>query len=492
MKTSRSQLFATLVLTSGALVFGMILAGGGQLTPAGFSAPGPQRVVVSDAAVAGLPSFADLADAVLPAVVTVRAVTISTTRQGGNPFEFFFGQRGPQRGEPQEYRGEGAGSGFVLTSDGWIVTNNHVVDGATRVEVLLEDRVVPAEVKGRDLATDLALLKIEAGEDLHYLALGDSSKLRVGDWVMAVGSPLFLQQSVTVGIVSALGRSGLNITDSSFENFIQTDAAINRGNSGGPLVNMQGEVVGINTAMNYGAENIGFSVPVNTLAAILDQLKTTGRVRRGYLGVTIANLDRDVAEAFGVASTDGALVQEVQAASPAQDAGLRNGDIIVTVDGRPVTDTRQLIDYVAAKPPGTKVELEFLRNGKAMDSTVTLEERPEGGELVIETPPGEESEVEWLGLQYQDLTPGLREMHGIPEGVTGVWITEVAATSPLIDEQVEPGNVIAEVNGEPVRNVAEFEERIAEVPSGQFVRLYVRRSTGGDSMQGFFAVVRVP
>jgi serine protease Do len=491
MKTKRSQLFATFVLTGGALVFGMILAGGGQLTPAGFSAPGPQRVVGSGVAASGLPGFADLAEAVLPAVVTVRSVTIGNRPTGANPFEFFFGQRGPQQ-EPQEYRGEGAGSGFVVAADGWIVTNYHVIEGATKVEVLFADRSVPAEVKGLDPATDLALLKIETSADLPYLALGDSDRLRVGDWVMAVGSPMLLQQSVTVGVVSALGRNGLNITDTSFENFIQTDAAINRGNSGGPLVNLDAEVVGINTAMNFGAENIGFSVPVNTLAAIVDQLKATGRVRRGYLGVNITNLDRDTAEAFGVASTDGALVQEVQPRSPAQEAGLRNGDVIVTIDGKPVTDTRHLIDYVSAKPPGTKIEIEFLRNGKSMESTVTLHERPEGAQAAVEPTGGEEGETEWLGVQYQDLTPALREMHGIPDEVAGVWVTDVAASSPMVDQGVQPGDVIAEVNGEPVTSIPEFERAIAKVPSGKFARLYVQRILEGEDAQGFFAVVRVP
>ncbi len=367
----------------------------------------------------------------------------------------------------------------MVAADGWIVTNQHVIDGATKVEVTFDDKsTLTAEVKGQDPSTDLALLKVAVERDLPYLALGDSDALRVGDWVMAVGNPLLLEQSVTVGIVSGLGRSALDITDLSFENFIQTDAAINRGNSGGPLVNLKGEVVGINTAMNYGAENIGFSVPVNTLAAIVDQLKSTGKVRRGYLGVSITNLDRDMAEAFGVDSTAGALVQQVQPRSPAQNAGLRNGDVIVSVDARAVSDTRHLIDYVAAKPPGAKVELTYLRNGKTMNTTVTLEERPDGTRIAAEPTEGTEGQTEWLGLQYQDLTPGLREMHGVPGTLTGVWVTDVAASSPLIDEGVEPGDVIIEVNGEAVADVSEFERAIAKVESGRFARLYVMRANG--------------
>ena len=495
MKTTRSQLLATLLLMAGALVVGMILAGGGKLTPAGFSAAGPQRLQSSKALAASLPSFADLADTVLPAVVTVRSVTIGNQPTRANPFEFFFGPRDQPGapGTPHEFRGEGAGSGFVVSADGWIVTNHHVIDGATKVEVTFDDkRTLVAEVKGKDPSTDLAVLKVTADDELPYLAIGDSDKLRVGDWVMAVGNPLLLEQSVTVGIVSGLGRSALDITDLSFENFIQTDAAINRGNSGGPLVNLEGEVVGINTAMNYGAENIGFSVPSNTLASIVDQLKTNGRVRRGYLGVSITNLDRDMAEAFGVESTDGALVQEVQPRSPAQNAGLRNGDVIVAVDGKPIADTRHLIDYVSAKPPGANVELTFLRNGKSIDTTVSLQERPEVGQVASVPAEGEEGETEWLGMQYQDLTPGMREMHGLPESLEGVWITDLAASSPLVDEGMQPGDVIVEVNGEPVKDVDEFEAAIAEIEPGKFARLYVMRAGPDGVGQPFFAVVRVP
>ena len=495
MKTRPSHLFVTLLLTFAALVFGMVLAGGTELTTPGFSAEGPQRVAPSVGA-GGLPSFADLAEAVLPAVVTVRATTIETGQRPRSPFEFFFGPRDQDGdpGEPREFRSDGAGSGFVVSSDGWIVTNNHVIDGASSVEIILDEESYPAEIRGVDPATDLALLKVDLDRDLAYLALGDSDALRVGDWVMAVGSPLFLTQSVTVGVVSAKGRSGLNISDRSFENFIQTDAAINRGNSGGPLVNLAGEVVGINTAMNFGAENIGFAVPVSTLDSVIDQLRETGRVRRGYLGVEITNLDQDAAEAFGVDSTDGALIQEVRRGSPAQDAGLRNGDIIVEVDGRAVRNNRELIDYVASKPPGTEVRVGVLRNGRPKEVDVRLGERdPVDAEIVDEA--SEEGELEWLGLQYQGLTPGLREMHQLPADAQGVWVTDVRASSPLVDEGVGPGSLIAEVNGEPVEDAASFEELVEAVPSGQFLRLYVKRFAGrGDEVeeQGFFAIVRVP
>ncbi len=492
MKTNRGHFFLTLLLAFAAVIFGMVLAGGSRLTPSGFSAPGPQRVSAPAAANVPLPSFADLAEAVLPAVVTVQVKSIQTGAQRRTPFEFFFGPQGQGGEEPErEFRSEGTGSGFVISSDGWIVTNNHVVEDATTVEVVLDDREYAAEVKGRDPATDLALLKVDIDRDLPYLGLAQTDELRVGDWVMAVGSPLLLSQSVTVGVVSAKGRSNLNITDSSFENFIQTDAAINRGNSGGPLVNLRGEVVGINTAMNFGAENVGFAVPVSTLNGVLDQLQSTGHVRRGYLGVNITNLDHDSAEAFGVDSTDGALVQEVVANSPAQEAGLRNGDIITRVDGQSIRNTRQLIDYIAAKPPDSKVQVDVLRGGRSQERTITLGER-EGATVAEADSEPEESEMEWLGLQYQDLTSDLRRQTGIPRSISGVFISDVAASSPLIDEAVRPGNVIVEVNGEDVGNLDEFEELVETVEPGGFLRLYVRRFRGGGSEQGFFAIVRVP
>ncbi len=494
MRATRSQLVLTAILVCAAVVFGMIVAGGSEFTTPGFSATGPQRLANSASSLA-LPNFADLAEAVLPAVASVRVVTIERAdarRRSPNPFDFFREPRGegPQGREPREYRSEGAGSGFVISSDGWLVTNNHVIDGATRVEVTLEGKEYIAEIRGRDESTDLALLKVDSDIEFKYLALGDSESLRVGDWVMAIGNPHALPQSVTVGVVSAKGRTLRLRRDTSFENYIQTDAAINRGNSGGPLVNLAGEVVGISTAMNFGAENIGFAVPVNTLAAVVDQLRTSGRVRRGYLGVSVTNLNDDAAEAFGVDSTAGALVSLVVAEGPAEEAGLRNGDIIVRVDEHDVADTRSLIDYVAAKTPGATVDVRIIRNRRVIDKRITLGERD--AERVTEPPEEDESKaLEWLGLQYQDLTPGIRQMQGLDPDFEGVWVTDVSASSPFVDEGLRPRDIITEINGEPVRRSEQFAETISEMESGNFLRLYVQRfsETG---MQGFFAFVRVP
>jgi serine protease Do len=472
----------------------------------------------------GLPSFADLAEAVDPAIVSIQAATIEKAprmkgRRGGggggggggvDPFEFFFGPRGrgdrgqggqggdddgagPGNGQPEDYRSEAGGSGFVISRDGLIVTNNHVIEGASDVKVHLGDRDYTAKVKGADAATDIALLKIDAGSNLKYLELGDSDRARVGDWVMVIGNPLNLNKTVTTGVISAKGRS-LGINDVSFENFLQTDAAINFGNSGGPLVNLQGQVVGIASAINYGAENIGFAVPVNTLKEILPQLRDKGRVSRGYLGINIQNLDWPHAQAFGLTSTDGALVGEVVAGTPAADAGVQHGDIITAVDGRHIKTTRDLIDYVSAKGPSATVVLSLLRNGKPQDVSVKLRERP----LLDQQASNNErqeggSGINWLGLQYQDLTGSVRSNFNLPSGVNGVLVTNVSATSPLYDQAVRPGMVISEVNGQAVSSVSDFERVVGGSKSKSYLRLYTLRfGRRGEALPPFFAVVQVP
>jgi serine protease Do len=488
-------------LVFGAMVFGMILAGGLDLTPTSNAqtAAAMDGGAVNVPPMTGLPSFADLVEVVSPAVVSIRVTTIEegSSRRGGDPFEFFFGpRRRPQQPqqEPQERRRDSSGSGFVISADGYVVTNHHVIENATGLMVVLGDRQYSAEVKGDDPATDLALLKIEADEPLDYLQLADSDEVRVGDWVVVIGSPLQLANSVSVGVISAKGRS-INITsDRSLENFIQTDAAINFGNSGGPLVGLDGSVIGIATAINFGAENIGFAVPSNTLRTILPQLRESGSVRRGYLGVNISDIDHEAAEAFGLDSPRGALVTEVVAGSPSEQAGLRYGDVIVEVDGSQIVDNRALIDYISSLPPGRKVKVDVIRNGKQVEVQVELGERP-GSETAAVTPEGDEEEggIEWLGIRYQDLTPSNREIHGIPEDVDGVWITEVAPSSPLWDDNVRPNDFVVDVNGTPVGNVEEFEAAVDQAASGSLLRLYVTRvdPRSGQSVS-FFAITRVP
>jgi len=521
MSTTQRRQLTTFLLVLGAVVFGMVLAGGLNLTVPGRAADAESSLSATQIAgnhspITSLPSFADLAQAVDPAVVSIQAATIENRPhgrgQGGgmDPFEFFFGPRnrqeqeqeedqpGPRgpggQGQDDQFRSDAGGSGFVISRDGLVVTNNHVIEGATEVKVHLGDRDYPAEVKGTDRATDLALLKINAGENLRFLELGDSEVVRVGDWVMVVGNPLNLDKTVTTGVVSAKGRS-LGISDASFENFIQTDAAINFGNSGGPLINLQGEVVGIATAINWGAENIGFAVPVNTLKEVLPQLREKGKVSRGYLGIQINNLTWNQARAFGLESTDGALVASVEADTPAGEAGVHHGDIITAVDGRKIKTTRDLINYVANKGPGSSVNLDVLRNGKPVELKVKLGERPERtAQAEDEGEPEEdtESSIDWLGIQYQDLSQSLRQMHEIPNNVDGVVVTQVSPTSPLYEQFVRPGTIITEVNGQEVDGVESFERVVKGSKTGSYLRLYVMPFARGQRGQPFFAVVQVP
>ncbi|HEY0513904.1 MAG TPA: trypsin-like peptidase domain-containing protein [Thermoanaerobaculia bacterium] len=524
---------ATFLLVLGAVVFGMVLAGGLQMTVPSQAAD-QASVNLSATRLAAqhgtttLPSFADLAEAVEPAVVSIQAATIEKAPAGGrrgggtDPFEFFFGPRNRQRqpqqqqpddedgpggvqgpggqggpggpgGQPEEFRSDAGGSGFVISPDGLIITNNHVIEGATSVKVHLDDRDYTAQVKGFDKATDIALLKIDAGHPLRYLELGDSDTTRVGDWVMVIGNPLNLDRTVTTGVVSAKGRS-IGISDASFENFIQTDAAINFGNSGGPLINMQGQVVAIATAINWGAENIGFAVPVNTLKEILPQLRERGRVSRGYLGLGVRNLDYTQAQAWGLSSPDGALVQSVEPNAPARDAGIQHGDVILSVDGRKVKQTRDLINYVSARGPNASVTLGVWRDGKTIQKQVKLRERPLGTDEQGPTnrKPEGNGGIEWLGIQYQDLAGSFRSSHGIPGDVEGVVVTNVTPTSPLYEQFVRPGSVITEVNGQPVKGVGDFERAIKSAKPGSYVRLYALQFNQRGDRTPFFAVVQVP
>lgn len=531
MTEKRSRRWGIVLLVVGSVAFGVFLAGGLDLIPAGWGAPGsdPQAVIVHGSG--GLPGFADLAEAVAPAVVTIRAVSFQEAPEGhGHPadddaggagtdsgsgsadgaqsgqndpfFDFFFGphrrdqpnpERGPQR--PREFRSEAGGSGFVISGDGLIATNYHVIEGASELMVTVGDdpRELPAKVRGIDPATDLALIQVTPDRKLRHLRLGDSGKVRVGDWIMVIGNPLRLGRTVTVGVVSAVGRSGLGITDVSFENFLQTDAAINFGNSGGPMVNLDGQVVGIATAINWGAENVGFAVPASTLARVMPQLEKQGKVRRGYLGVNIENLDFRAQQAFGLPSGQGALVIQVNAGTPGADAGLEHGDVILAVDGHPVGTTRDLIDYVSDRAPGSPVKLDVLRAGNRIERTVTLGERPT--DEAAPEPPEEHAPpgIEWLGLRYGDLTPAIRSSHRIPDGVQGAWVRAISPRSPLVDENVEPGDVITEVGGRPVRNVVDLESVVKAARPGAYLRFYVQRfdPRSGESGQ-FFAFARVP
>jgi len=483
MKTDTHKVFSLAAVVVAAILFGMVLSGGFDITQR-VDADRPDPVPAAAAGGMVLPDFAALADHVVPSVVSVYSADVqdpSERRQQmpNDPFHFFFGPRddGSERQQPRVQRS--SGSGFFITASGEILTNNHVIEDADQIRVRLADEETEyrVEVVGTDPATDIALLRvIKPDHDLPHLNLGDSAAVRVGEWVMAAGNPLNMEHSVTVGVVSAKGRSlGLSADSSSFENFIQTDAAINFGNSGGPLVDLHGNVIGINTAINAAGQNIGFAIPIDVARRILPQLRESGRVVRGYLGVSINNLSRTEAEAFGLSNTDGALVEQVVPGHAAETAGMLHGDVIISVDGQRISDTRELIDTISAMPPGTKVELGVIRNRTSRDITVTLEER----ELQETTAdPSQDSSdegdvFERVGVTVTELGPGARQNFRIGSEIEGVVVTRVRPLSPASEEGVQPGFVITEANGASVTSPSELRAATEKVEVDGYLRLYV-------------------
>jgi serine protease Do len=502
--TKRALSFSALI--AAAVAFGMVVAGSVNLTPRSEaqreSSPAPSR-----ATSVALPSFADIADEAMGSVVSITSTDIvkgGSNRYrvspyqgdgGDDPFQFFFGQpfgrRGQGRGDEEDHKELQGGTGFVISDDGEIVTNNHVIDGADKIEVRIGRDRYTAKVIGRDTATDLALLKIDAKKKLTVLPLGDSDRLRVGEWVMAIGDPLNFDKTVTVGVVSAKDRSGLtaDTTTRSFESFIQTDAAINFGNSGGPLLNTRGEVIGINTAMYRPAQNIGFAVPVNTLKGVLPQLREHGKVVRGYLGINIQNVDGDKAAAFKLKSQDGAFVQSVMPGEPADKAGIKPGDTIVRVDNTPVKEIRDLIGYVSARPPGAKVKIDLVRDGKDVSVNATLAER--GAEGSGDDEKGKASSEDSrgkIGVTVQDLTSQVRQMAGIEPSMQGLFVVHVKEVSAAADAGLADGDIITQVNGQAVTSTDEFGRLVKAAKSGDYLRLYVYRPQGKIS---FFALVKI-
>jgi serine protease Do len=430
------------------------------------SAPAAEGPVV----IPGAPDFADLAERGSPGVVNIQ--TSKTVSQGPMrfPFEEFFGRNPlfefPQ--EEREFKVPSLGSGFLISPDGYIVTNNHVVEDVDEIKVaFLDGTELPAEVVGRDPKTDIALIKVKADHELPALPLGDSDGLRPGEWVVAIGNPFGLSHTVTAGIVSAVGR---NIGQGPYDDFIQTDAAINPGNSGGPLLNLRGEVIGINTAINPRANTVGFSVPINMAKGILPQLKASGRVTRGWLGVYIQEITPDLAEALELEGTpEGALVSKVDPEGPAKEAGLERGDVIVEFDGRPIHTMEELPRVVAATPVGRKVEVTVLRQGKRKRFKVAIGELKEP-ELVAQAEVREGPTA--FGMRVQDITPELAEQLGL-EKPEGVVVTSVKPGSPADEAGLRPRDVILEVGREPVENIEDLKSKLSATEKG--VLLFVRR-----------------
>ncbi|MFL6247538.1 MAG: Do family serine endopeptidase [Thermoanaerobaculia bacterium] len=516
MNASTKRILSTIAIVIASVAFGILISadlGLMQTSKAQTSTiQSPQGPVTA----VTIPSFADVAARVMPTVVSVRSteiVKMSEQRRRGfggvDPFEFFFpdpsdprrrgGQQQPQ--DDDERRQESGGSGFIISPDGFILTNNHVIEGATKVEVHYGadengngGRTVPATIVGRDPATDIALLKIETNQELPYIRLGDSERIRKGDWAIAIGNPFAFENTLTVGVVSAKGRSlGLSLETSSFENFIQTDAAINFGNSGGPLLNIAGEVVGINTAIRGGgAQGIGFATPINTAKTLLPQLKK-GKVTRGYLGMNINDVTEEVREAFGLPEARGALVQAVTPGKPAAKAGIRNGDVVIEVNGKPIRNNRELIDTISYLPVGSEVQLTIIRNGKRQVVTAKTEERPPDGDTEEEetTSPAEPVRDK-LGLSVQELSSELRRQYGIAEDVRGVVVTYVKNVSPAGEANLSEGDVISEVQGQPINSVADFRKAVENIKPGQRVRFYVTTSARGGQAISTYRIITAP
>jgi len=440
-------------------------------------------VLAGPAHARGPDNISDVAEAVIDAVVNIstkQSVDLSSSTMPqlppGSPFEEFFedffknrrGQGGQQgqntpNGHPQiPRRVSSLGSGFIIDAAGLVVTNNHVISDADEVNVILNDgTTLKAEVVGRDQKTDLALLRVKPENPLKAVKFGDSDKLRLGEWVIAIGNPFSLGGTVTAGIVSARNR---DINSGPYDNYIQTDAAINRGNSGGPLFNLNGEVIGVNTAIispSGGSIGIGFAVPSKTVVAVIDQLREFKEVRRGWLGVRIQQVDDQIAESLNIKPARGALIAGVDEKGPAKPAGIESGDVIVKFDGKDIKEMRDLPKIVAETPVGKDVEVVIIRKGAEEKRTVKLgrlEDAPQQASLTKKDAPEDKPVVKKaLGLDLANLTEDLRKKHKIKDRVKGVLITSVDPNSPAAEKRLAPGMVIAEVQQQPVANATELE-----------------------------------
>jgi serine protease Do len=425
-----------------------------------------------------LPSFADLAARVAPAVVNIKVTSIAKADFPDQLFGENFpipGFRLPIPHQPEQRR-QGTGSGFIIRQDGLIVTNNHVVANAQEITVTLSDkRQYKAKVLGVDPKTDLAVIKIEAKTSVPYVPLGNSDVLRVGDWVMAIGNPFGLSNTVTTGIVSAKGRT---IGAGPYDDFIQTDASINPGNSGGPLFNTAGEVVGINTAIfsqNGANIGIGFAIPANLAKNLIPELETKGSVTRGWLGVSVQSLTPDLARSLGINNERGVLVGDVMAQGPAEKAGIKRGDVIVAFDGKKIDQTTTLPGLVAATPIGKRVSVEILRDGKTTTVNVAIAKLNDSTAAV--NPQQEKSE--W-GLALQDIRPEERRQMNL-SGNEGVLVSAVMPGSPAADAGIHAGDVILQVNRVPVRAVQAVKDEVAKAKADKPLLVLLRRADGSTS-----------
>jgi len=427
-------------------------------------------------------NFTELAEKARPGVVNIQ--TVKTIKGGGRVFRHFFGNPfggqspfsgrqnpfdgenpfedffGPQTddGPSDNFQQKSLGSGFIIDREGHIVTNNHVVDGADGVKVKLANgKEFDAKVIGRDPKTDLALIKISGSSDLQPLKMGNSDDEKVGSWVVAIGSPFGLEQTVTAGIVSAKGRI---LGSGPYDNFIQTDASINPGNSGGPLINMKGEVIGINTAIIASGQGIGFAIPINTANDVIPQLKNKGQVTRGWLGVSIQDITPELAKSFGLKEKKGALVADVVKDGPAEKAGIERGDVIVEFDGKEIAESKDLPRIVAAVPVGKSVTIKLLKDGKMISKDVKIAQMEE-----VATDSAKAPVRKQIGITVQNITPEIGRALGL-KNANGAVITQVEPGSPAADAGLQRGDVIKEVDRKVIKNVDEFFQNIEQAKKG--------------------------
>ncbi|MHB8121068.1 MAG: DegQ family serine endoprotease [Desulfuromonadaceae bacterium] len=422
-----------------------------------------------------VPDFIVLAKKLKPAVVNIStAKTIKPRQQfqrhfGGqfrnDPFRDFF-ERFFDDMQPQTYKQRSLGSGFIIEG-GYILTNNHVIAGADEIKVKLADnREFKAEIKGADERLDLALLKIDAKEILPTAQLGDSDAIQIGEWVMAIGNPFGLAETVTAGIISAKGRV---IGSGPYDDYIQTDASINPGNSGGPLFNSRGEVIGINTAIVSGGQGIGFAIPVNLAKSIIPQLREKGKVTRGWLGVSIQPVTAELATSFGLGSEKGALISEILPGGPAEKAGLKSGDIILEFDGTKIQEVNELPRLVAATTVGKKVAMTIMRNGKEEKVTAVIESLKESAA----TEEGEATQ-DRLGLTVKELDKNLAERFQLKES-SGVVVTDLKPDGAAQDAGIAAGDIIKEIDGTPITSLTDYDKTVAAHKQGQIIRFLLKR-----------------
>jgi len=426
-------------------------------------------------------SFANLADKVKGSVVNISTTQVVEGNPlmpfmgPGSPFGDFFGPNLPKEFFGNKPHGKmkthALGSGFVISKEGLIITNNHVVEKATEIKIKLHNgKEYDAKLVGRDPKTDLALIQVAPDKDFPTPAvLGDSDALRVGDWVMAVGNPFGLGHTITTGIISAKSRI---LGAGPYDDFLQTDAAINPGNSGGPLFNMTGQVIGINTAIIAQGQGLGFAIPVNMAKDLLPQLKT-GKVVRGWLGVMIQDITPQLAESFGLKSAKGVLVSDVVKGSPSEKSGLKQGDVIMRFDAKEIENAHKLSQVVAATAPDTRVKVDIRRNGNAKTVSLTIGTMPSEEQTAV----APKEEISW-GMAVQELTPQLAQQLGLEPGATGVVITDIKEGSPAAEAGLQPGDLISEVNRTAIKNLNDYQQALKKVKNGENLLLLVKRGSG--------------